>query len=208
MGENSVKISVISPCSRSLQYIKNLRHCFKNQTFKDFEHIVIYDGHPSSDIKEFIEEDLQIDDKLYFHIYEPPDRNFGTNLRNFGTMVANGDFVVFCDDDDVYSPRYLQNFVDAGLNFNSLICCKMNNYGTILPRFGINSFPRHGDIGTPQCIFPTCWFREPNDLKWRSVGGHDFHLVKDACDKFNPTIKLVNEVGIIVRGNMSKYYNV
>ena len=204
------KISVISPCSKPLQFIKNLRHCFKNQTNNDFEHIVIYDGQPTDDIIEFITEEINIDDKLRWYIFEPPNRDWGTELRNFGTMIANGEFVVFCDDDDIYLPNYIQSFFNGGLDPNALLCCKMNNYGAILPRRGIKSFPSHGDIGTPQCAFPIHWFREPHNLRWPSTacGGHDFHVVRLACAQFNPIIKILDEVGIVVRGDITKYYAV
>jgi len=204
------KISVISPCSRSLHHMKNLRHCFKNQTFNDFEHIIVYDGQPPNDIREFFEEEMKLDSRLKLHIFDPPGGDWGTELRNFGTTIAEGEFVVFCDDDDIYMPYYLQSFADAGLDIgiNTLLCCRMNNYGGILPRGGLANFPTFGDIGTPQCAFPTFWFREPYNLRWQAGGGHDFHVVRVACEMFTPTVKILKEVGIVVRGKLEDYYDV
>ena len=43
----------------------------------------------------------------------PPSGEVSTRARNAGVANASGDFLVFCDGDDVVSPEWLQALVDA-----------------------------------------------------------------------------------------------
>jgi len=43
-------ISVITPASRGVKELSQLLRDFRNQTYKDFEHIIVYDGEPSEEI--------------------------------------------------------------------------------------------------------------------------------------------------------------
>lgn len=204
-----MKFSVISGVFRSLVYMQNLRHCFKQQTFTDFEHIVVYDGQPAEDIIQFFAKEMSDDPRLKFVILLPFDGDCATKPRNLGIDISRGDFLLFCDDDDIYLPNYIQTFADNVSDENTFVCCRMNNHGGIIPQNPVEVFPRHGDVGTPMCAYPSSWFKEPYNVRWsthKQQGDHDFRLVKECCDKFSPVVKIVSPITIIVKGRMEDHY--
>ena len=86
-----------------------------------------------------------------------------------------------------------------------------NNDGGIIPQRGVCDFPRHGDVGTPQCAFPISWFCEPYNVRWQSLrdgGDHDFRIVRECCELFQPKIVILDKVLVIVKGQLRDYYNV
>lgn len=198
-----MKFSVITAASRSLEVMKNLRACFEKQTFKDFEHIIVYDGPPPEDIKKYL-----VGEPVVFDFLPVKDGRYGTAPRNRGTELASGEFIIFADDDDYYSEYYLQAFADLEPDNNSLCVVRMNDYGRILPGVPINKFPQNCDVGTPMCCFPRIWFDNIN-IRWEYHGGysHDFEFVKKCTDTYKPIIKYSDKVVVAARnlGRLAEY---
>ena len=186
--------SVITAASRPLEIIRNLRFYFSMQTFKDFEHIIVYDGPAPDDVKDFLEKEPVI-----FESLPEKEGHFGTAPRNRGIELATGKFIVFADDDDYYHEDYLQAFYSLDLDENTMGVVKMNNYGTAIPNKQMSNFPLHGDIGTPNCCYPTCWF-EDEDIRWGQDGyGHDYVFIKLCYDTYKPIVKFCNRVVVSAR---------
>lgn len=184
--------SVITAASRPQATLQRLVEQFQAQTFTDFEHIVVYDGPPPSDVKEYFDAIAEEDERFRFAWLEEPDRRSGTAPRNHGIDLARGRFIVFADDDDLYHPDYLRAFHDVRPDDKTLAVVRMNNYGAVVPRHRIRDFPQWGHVGTPSCAFPARWFRESPELRWGYDGNndHDFRLVKQCVEQFRPRIKL------------------
>ena len=203
-------ISVITAASRDLSHMKKLRYCFKQQVFQDFEHIIIYDGIPSEDIIDFFKEEAKRYNVRFSHVTKEegstlPYNDSGATPRNIGITQAKNDLIVFCDDDDIYTRKYLQVFSESCPSEGGMIICRMDNYGHNLPQQPLSSFPIHGDIGTPMVLFFKKWF-DASSIRWGVEGDHDYQLVKELTDKFKLKVQLMNELTVKVRGNIKEFY--
>jgi len=95
-------ISVITPASRGVKELTNLLNDFKNQTFRDFEHIIVYDGIPSKEII-YLMNNMANPWTRFCHIKKDlgnMKESPGTNPRNHGINISKGEYLVFADDDD------------------------------------------------------------------------------------------------------------
>jgi len=95
--------SVIIPVYNKESHIKATLESVLNQTFQDFEIIIINDG--STDHSEDII--LQItDNKIHLHTI----KNHGVSYaRNYGISKATSDLIVFLDADDFWEPFHLED---------------------------------------------------------------------------------------------------
>ncbi len=107
--------SIIVPVYNSEQYLERCINSILNQTFSDFELLLINDGSTDKSgiiCNEFAQSDSRI---KVFH-----KSNGGvSSARNTGLDNAKGDWIVFCDSDDWVLPEWLntffQNLCDADL---------------------------------------------------------------------------------------------
>lgn len=94
-------ISVIIPCYNTAKYLAETVQSVLNQTFKDFEIILIDDG-STDETKDMINGYAQKYDNIsaYFHT------NHGQGYeRNFGITKAQGKYIHFMDSDDLLEPE-------------------------------------------------------------------------------------------------------
>lgn len=104
-----VPISVIIPVYNVYQWLDECMKSVVNQTFKDFEIILINDGSTDgSEIKcqEWVEKDSRV--KLISKKNEGP-----SVARNYGIWNAQGKYLVFIDADDWIEDTYLEKLYDA-----------------------------------------------------------------------------------------------
>ena len=94
------KVSVIVPVYNVENYIRDMLLSVQNQTFKDFEVILINDG-STDNSQDIIEEFCRADKRFKCYVQE----NGGVAAaRNNGLAMATGDYVIFYDPDD-YIPK-------------------------------------------------------------------------------------------------------
>lgn len=103
-------ISVISPVYNVEKYIKNLIISLNNQTFKDFELILVDDGSKDNSINIAIEELKNTD--IDYRIITKENGGQST-ARNAGIKAANGKWLVLLDSDDTVQKNYLNNLYEA-----------------------------------------------------------------------------------------------
>lgn len=103
--------SVIIPLYNKEQDIENTIKSVLDQTYKQFEIVVVNDG--STDAGEDVVRQF-IDDRIkLFSI-----KNSGVSVaRNYGVQVSTGDYVAFLDADDYWYPCHLQNLNSLINNF-------------------------------------------------------------------------------------------
>lgn len=108
------KYSIITPVFNRPDEVKELLESLVNQTFKDFEVLIIEDG---STLKcEAVCESFK--DKIDIHYYFKPNSGQGFS-RNFGFERAKADYFIQLDSDAIIPPKYLQ-IVDNSLKNNWL----------------------------------------------------------------------------------------
>lgn len=92
-----MKVSIIIPAYNVESYIAETLLSIKNQNFSDYEIVVINDG--STDKTKTIVEKWQIEDKRIKLINQ---QNKGLSYaRKVGLENANGEYIYFCDGDDL-----------------------------------------------------------------------------------------------------------
>lgn len=98
-----MKISVIIPVYNVEDYINDCIQSIINQTFKDYEILLIDDG--STDNSGKICDKYNNEEKV--RIYHTKNKGL-SEARNFGIKMAIGDYVAFIDSDDFVSTNYLE----------------------------------------------------------------------------------------------------
>lgn len=209
-------ISVITPASRGIQNLSFLFRDFKNQTFQDMEHICVYDGRPSEEVINLAEQYKKLYNLKFCSIekdFGDMHRSPGTKARNYGTSIAKGAFVVFCDDDVRFKDSYLEVLIN-GMTPNKIsvvqVACKESrlfkngnpNKIAVIPEIGLPTFPIICHVDTANCIFPRKWVLED---PWRYEPEHDYQLIKRIIEKHRPEILMKNGIqadldGIFVKG--------
>ena len=97
------KLSIIVPVYNVEQYLDKCIKSILNQTFKDFELILVDDG--SIDNSGEICDEYAKKDSRVKVIHK---KNGGlAAARNTGLIIARGDYVGFVDSDDWIEPRYV-----------------------------------------------------------------------------------------------------
>lgn len=97
-------ISVILPCYNVERWLDDCFKSIKAQTYQNIEVIFVDDGSKDNTLK-MIEDFCKSDERFKF-VSKP---NGGvSSARNSGLAAANGEFVYFCDPDDVLHPQILE----------------------------------------------------------------------------------------------------
>lgn len=111
------KVSVIFPMYNVAEYVKDSVTSVLNQTFRDFELIAVNDG--ATDNTEDVFNDA-VRDVSDIPIKLIKKENGGlADARNKGLEVAQGEYVVFIDSDDVIHPKYLEVLLNDAERFDT-----------------------------------------------------------------------------------------
>ena len=98
-------ISIIIPYRNKKNYIEQTIASILNQTFKDFEILIIYDDEKKRDLN-FLENLIKIDNRIKLIINE---KNLGAGeSRNKGIKLSSGEFIAFIDSDDLWEKNKLE----------------------------------------------------------------------------------------------------
>ena len=98
-------ISVVVPFYNGENFVEKTIENFKKQTFSSFELILVDDGSTDSTAQRLCEAKQREKD---MSIQVVVKQNGGvSSARNQGIEKASGEWLCFCDDDDVISPDYL-----------------------------------------------------------------------------------------------------
>ena len=115
-------VSVIIPFYKKINYIEKTIFSILNQTYQNFEIIIIYDDQNLEDLdslKKIINENKKI--KLLIN-----KKNLGAGLsRNEGIKLAAGEYIAFIDADDTWKKDKLQTQIDF-MEKNKSECCHTN----------------------------------------------------------------------------------
>ena len=111
-------ISIIIPAYNAADYLAQTIESVLNQTYSDFELILIDDG--STDRTREIIKDYQCKDARIKYFYK---ENGGvSSARNLGLQKATGDFVSFLDSDDLWDRRFLESMYHKLVAGGELAC--------------------------------------------------------------------------------------
>ena len=132
------EVTVITPVYNGQKYIDQISNSILNQTFTNFEWIIIDDcstDNTVAQLKKIAEKDPRI------HILTQNKNEGPIKARNKGLEAAIGRFIAFIDFDDLWLPEKLEkqlSFMKSNnlpLSYTSYR--KINDYGNITSRFPI-----------------------------------------------------------------------
>lgn len=103
----SCTVSIIIPIYNAEKYLERCLESFRQQTFHDFEVIMIDDG--SSDGSASICKSFSTRDMRFKYFYQ--DNSGVSAARNNGIQKAKGKYIGFCDSDDWVSPLFVEKLV-------------------------------------------------------------------------------------------------
>lgn len=131
---NIVEVSIIVPVYNVCKYLERCLNSICNQTFKDYEVILVDDGSTdaSSEICDYYA-------TLYdnFHVVHKHNEGLGY-ARNTGLINAVGRFIMFIDSDDYIEPDHIHNMHLCLITNNADTC--LSGYKKIYMN-GIKIFP-------------------------------------------------------------------
>lgn len=118
------KLSVILPVYNVEYYLERCLDSIINQTFKNFELLIVNDGSP--DNSHLICEAYAVKDHRITNFKKS---NGGlSSARNFGLNRAKGDFIAFVDSDDYLDLNMFQLLIDALVKYGaSISICGTND---------------------------------------------------------------------------------
>lgn len=134
-------ISVIVPVYNCEKYISRCIDSILNQTFKDFEILLLNDGSTDNSLKI-----LREYEKKHKNIIVIDKKNEGVAItRNKGIKLAKGKYIAFIDNDDYIDKDYLRRHYDvATINDFDVVLSgykKVNKNKNILFKYKIKNTP-------------------------------------------------------------------
>jgi len=102
-----MKFSIVIPAYNVEKYINECLASLMNQTYDNFEAIIVNDG--STDDTAKVAEKYLKDTR--FKCYKKKNGGL-SDARNFGVKKAKGDYLLFLDSDDYYDENLLKNLND------------------------------------------------------------------------------------------------
>lgn len=112
-------VSVIVPVYNGQKYIERCLNSIKNQTFNDFEVIIVDDG--SVDGTAATCKHYSRVDNRFFYFYQ---ENSGPDMaRKTGTCNASGKFIMYVDADDYVSEDILKDLIEIKEKHDADIVC-------------------------------------------------------------------------------------
>lgn len=118
------KVTIIIPVYNTEKYIKNCFDSIINQSFSNFEVIVINDGSTDNSLK-ICNKYSKIDSR--FKIYNFKNQG-AAKARNSALDIANGEYIIFVDSDDWLEKDAIKNHIREIKDFDMVIGCSQNCY--------------------------------------------------------------------------------
>lgn len=127
-------ISIIIPVYNVEKYIEKCIHSIINQTYNNFEAIIVNDGTPDNSIK--LAKNIVKNDSRFIFL----DKENGglSSARNFGLHFSKGEFITFIDSDDYFESSFLEKMIGYINDDIDIISCNINNVtesGNIISKF-------------------------------------------------------------------------
>lgn len=163
-------ISVIVPCYNQAQYLDECLQSVLDQTYQDWECIIVNDGSP--DNTEEVANQWLAKDSRFKYLYK---ENGGlSSARNAGINEAEGEWILPLDSDDFISLDYL----DLGQKYFynqtvKVIYCEAQKFGKVNEAWKLPIFSL-ANLAANNVIFCTAFFRKRD---WSILGGYDENLL-------------------------------
>jgi len=182
MGEGkSPSVSIIIPAYNRAHTIERAIQSVLNQTFQDFEIIVVDDG--STDETQAIVEGFR-DPRIRYLCHE---RNRGAAAaRNTGIKAAHGEYLAFLDSDDEWLPEKLSEQITVLQSAPDEVHASCTGYYLHLARSGLTleKIPSHTHSWLRQLLLVGCDLSPGSTLVVRTVSLESVGLFDETLLRF------------------------
>jgi glycosyltransferase involved in cell wall biosynthesis len=169
-------VSIIVPCYKQAQYLDEALQSVLDQTYQNWECIIINDGSP--DNTEHVAAKWVKNDSRFNYFYK---KNEGVSIaRNFGIIHASGQFILPLDADDKLGHDYVSHAIGTFEKEDSLkiVYCKAEKFGHEEGEWALNPFSLY-NLSKKNMIFCSALYRKSD---WELVGGYDANMVNGLED--------------------------
>ena len=204
-GDNGPLVSAIITTHNRLDLLKKAIDSVRNQSYKNFELIVVDDASVDG-TKEYCE------GQDFDYIYIPQEESKGGNhARNIGIKSAKGKYCAFLDDDDRWKVSYLEKMVGlieekgCGMVYSG-VTCEQYNGDDVQYKDIVHGY--EGDLGTMvlYCAFAsTSCIMVKKDLLIH-LGMFDENLT--AWQDYELVLRIAQETSIYVVREPLIYYRI
>lgn len=109
---SSIEVSIVVPCYNHAKYLGEALQSILDQTYKNWECIIVNDGSP--DDTENVAKEWCAKDARFNYLYK---ENGGlSNARNYGIKNAKGKYILTLDADDKFEPTFIEKAQKILLN--------------------------------------------------------------------------------------------
>ena len=167
-----LKVSIIVPCYNQAQYLPEALQSVLDQTYDNWECIIVNDGSPDN-TKEVAQEWVKKDSR-FIYLYK---ENGGlSSARNAGIAIAEGEFILPLDADDRIGKDYTLLAIQAFQDDESLklVYSKAEKFGEEIGSWNLPDFSLF-ELARQNMIFCTALYRKQ---EWEKVGGYDINMLK------------------------------
>lgn len=171
MNNKKNVVSIIVPCYNQAQYLEEALQSVLDQTYINWECIIINDGSPDH-TEEIAKEWVNKDSRFKYLNKE----NGGlSSARNFGISQSTGAFILPLDADDKIAPDYVSLAVQSFQEDTSLkvVYCKVEKFGEEQGLWQLPDFSRT-TLVRGNMIFCSAMYKK---VDWIAVGGYDENLI-------------------------------
>lgn len=190
----SNKITVVMPAYREkAEQIKLAIESILNQTFKEFEYIIVLDDPQNEELKMLITEYAAKDSRISLYVNE---KNSGCPFsKDRGVRLADTEYVAIMDSDDIAKPhrleKQLQKIEAERLDMVASYVTVIDEDG--MPLYDMNNLPLTGDkiakkLRVNNCMPHPTWFLKKE--MYIDLGGY---ADIQGCEDYDFLIRAVNK---------------
>ncbi|WP_034044734.1 glycosyltransferase family 2 protein [Wocania ichthyoenteri] len=203
--------SVIIPLYNKEKYIEDTLRSVLNQTFQDFEVIIVDDGSTDNSVEEVNKVE---DSRISIFTIE----NQGvSHARNFGISKASTNYIAFLDADDLWLSNHLElqkymieNFPNCGLyasayekrNYN----IKIESYYLNIPKNWVGIVENYFESSFVSCIAWTSAVIVPKNVL-QNFGGFDEKITLGAGEDTDLWIQIALQYKVAFNNQVTAIYN-
>ena len=163
------KVSVIMPCYNDGQYIMEAIDSVRQQTYKDWELIIVDDGSDDEETIRIIDSIQDENIKIYHTNHLRP-----AGARNYGIERANGIYILPVDSDDKIEKTYMEKAVKKIESNDKIgvVYCEADLFGEKTGKWQLPQYS-FDKMLLDNIVFVTALFYKKD---WESVGGFNTNM--------------------------------
>ena len=192
-------VSVVVPCYNQSHFLSEALQSVLNQTYSDWECIIVNDGSP--DDTEKVAKEWIRKDSRFKYIYK--DNGGLSSARNAGIEMAEGEFILPLDADDKIGNEYLIRAVGEFAKDDRLkiVYCKAYKFGQESGELLLKPYSL-AELAQQNMVFCTALYKKN---EWEIIGGYDAKL-KYGLEDWEFWISMLEKGGGVCRLNYFGFY--